>query len=110
MEKYISLIASRYGIIMQQMLLSNHECAKYKVLSFLYSLAIKYGTKQKDGSIYINKIPSLTDIGALTNVHRTNVSAYINELESLKIISRYNHSLTVYNIEIFEKIIEELTS
>lgn len=109
-EKYTSLVAMRYGILMQQLLVSNHSCAKYKVLSFLYSLSRKFGEIQKDGTILISKFPSLTDIGALTDVHRTNVSAYVNELESLNIISRKDKALVINDIATLEKMLNDFSS
>lgn len=107
-DKYLTLIASRYGVLMQQILMANHESAKYKVLSFLFVFSQKYGIFQKDGSIVVPKFPSLTDIGALTNVHRTNVSAYINELESQNIISRTDNTLTILDAKRLRDIIDAL--
>lgn len=109
-EKYTEIIASRYGILMQQILSNDNQCAKQKVISFLYSLTFKFGERCEDGTFFITKFPSLTDIGALTNVHRTNVSAYINELESLNIISRKEKKLIVNDIDMLKKMLNNFSS
>lgn len=109
-DKYAKIIASRYGILMQQVLSNDNQCAKQKVISFLYSLAHKFGTNREGGTILITKFPSLTDVGALTNVHRTNVSACINELESLNIISRKDKALVINDIATLEKMLNDFSS
>lgn len=110
LNKYTRLIASRYGVLLQHILISSNEHAKYKVLSFVYTFTERFGISQSNGSILVDQFPSLTDIGALTNVHRTNVSAYINELESLHIIHRDKNTLIVYDLPTLRKILEETSS
>lgn len=110
LDKYTQLIASRYGILLQHILISSSEHAKYKVLSFVYTFTERFGISQPDGSILVDQFPSLTDIGALTNVHRTNVSAYINELENQKIIHRGKSTLVVYDLPALRKMLEETSS
>lgn len=110
LDKYTQLIASRYGILLQHILISSNEHAKYKVLSFVYTFTEKFGIPQPNASILVEHFPSLVDIGALTNVHRTNVSAYINELENLHIIHRDKNTLIVYDLPTLRKILEETSS
>ena len=110
LDRYTQLIASRYGILLQHILISSNEHAKYKVLSFVYTFTERFGISQSNGSILVDQFPSLTDIGALTNVHRTNVSAYINELETLNILHRKNKTLIVTNINALKLILEQTSS
>lgn len=107
MDKYITIISSRYNVLMQQILTTNHQSALQKVLIFILFLARKFGEQNPDGTITINKVLSLTDIGALTSVHRTNVSAYVNELERLHIIERKKQLLIIRDIAALQQLIEE---
>lgn len=106
-RRFSSLIAARYGILLQQVLTTNHQGAKNKVYRFLVSLARKYGEPQKDGTILVGKFPTLTDLAALTNVHRSNVTSYINELETQGILHRQKRQLIINDIDALELLLEE---
>lgn len=101
-RKFAQLIAARYGILLKQILTTNHQSAKNKVCSFLLDLARQFGQQQSDGSILIAKFPTLTDLAATTNVHRSNVTAYINELEALGIITRSQRQLIINDLPALE--------
>lgn len=98
-RKYSALIAARYGILLQQVLTTNRLGAKSKVYSFLISLVHKYGTLQEDGSYLVSKFPTLTDLASLTDIHRSNVTSYINSLETQGIIHRQKKQLIVNDLE-----------
>lgn len=106
-RKYSALIAARYGILLQQVLTTNRLGAKSKVYSFLISLVHKYGTLQEDGSYLVSKFPTLTDLASLTDVHRSNVTSYINSLETQGIIHRQKKQLIVNDLEALEALAEE---
>lgn len=94
-RSFVRLIASRYGILLQQVLTTNRQGARQKVYDFLNGLTQKYGIEQEDGSVLVNKFATLTDIASLLNVHRSNVTSYINELEAEGIIARHKRQLLV---------------
>lgn len=102
-RKYSALIAARYGILLQQVLTTNRLGAKSKVYSFLISLVHKYGTLQENGSYLVSKFPTLTDLASLTDVHRSNVTSYINSLETQGIIHRQKKQLIVNDLEALER-------
>ena len=106
-RKYAALIAARYSILRQQVLTTNRLDAKSKVYSFLISLVHKYGTLQEDGSYLVSKFPTLTDLASLTDVHRSNVTSYINSLETQGIIHRQKKQLIVNDLEALEALAEE---
>lgn len=106
-RKFINLIATRYGILLQQILTTNRQSAKAKIYSFLLSFADQFGVLQSDDTILLSKFPTLTDIAATTNVHRSNVTAYINELESAGILIRQNHQLIIKDIDALKIQLEE---
>ncbi len=106
-RKYSALIAARYGILLQQVLTTNRLGAKSKVYSFLISLVHKYGTLQEDGSYLVSKFPTLTDLASFTDVHRSNVTSYINSLETQDIIHRQKKQLIVNDLEALEALAEE---
>lgn len=93
---FSGLIGSRYGILLKQALTTQQQNAKHKVYAFLATLAHLYGIPQEDGSILVNKLPTLTDIASIVNVHRSNVTSYFNELEAEGILIRHKHQLIVY--------------
>lgn len=105
-DQYILLIKERYGILLSQVLTGNHQSAKQKVLSFLISLANRFGIPEND-DLVINEMPSLTDLAALINVHRTNVSAYINELEKMQIIERQKKVLIIKDLPALQQKLAE---
>lgn len=107
---FTRLVASRYGILLQQILTTNRQCARHKVYDFLYGLAQKYGVEQEDGTLLVNKFATLTDIAAMLNVHRSNVTSYINELESDNIIARHKRQLIVKDIDALETLVAETSS
>lgn len=109
-RQFSKLIAARYGILLQQVLTTNHQGAKNKVYNFLVSLTHKYGEPQADGSLLVNKFPTLTDLASLTNVHRSNVTSYINELEAEGIIRRQKKQLFVEDLDALELLLEETSS
>lgn len=109
-RKFAQLIAARYGILLQQILTTNRQCARHKVYDFLFSLTQKFGIEQKDGTILVSKFATLTDIAAILNVHRSNVTAYINELEAQNIITRHKRQLIVNDLEALEALLEETSS
>ncbi|MDO4280239.1 MAG: Crp/Fnr family transcriptional regulator [Peptococcaceae bacterium] len=106
-KQYAKLIASRYGILMQQILTTNHQNARHKVYDFILALAKNYGILQPDRTIRIAKHPTLTDIASITNVHRSNVTAYINELESDGIIRRDKRQLTIIDLDALRQRLRE---
>lgn len=106
-RKYSALIAARYNILLQQVLTTNRLGAKSKVYAFLISLAHKYGSTQADGSLVVNKFPTLTDVASLTDVHRSNVTSYINALETQGIIRRQKRQLIINDLEALEALAEE---
>ena len=106
-RKFSELIATRYGILLQQILTTNHQGAKNKVYAFLISLAQKFGVPQKDGSLLIAKFPTLTDLAAAVSVHRSNVTAYINELEAQGILTRNRRQLIIHDLAALEKLLEK---
>lgn len=107
---FARLIASRYGILLQQILTTNRQCARHKVYDFLYGLATKFGVEQEDGSLLIRKFATLTDIASMLNVHRSNVTSYINELEADGIIARHKRQLFVKDIDALALLVEETSS
>lgn len=109
-RQFSKLIAARYGILLQQVLTTNHQGAKNKVYNFLVSLTHKYGDPQADGSLLVKKFPTLTDLASLTNVHRSNVTSYINELEAEGIIRRQKKQLFVEDLDALELLLEETSS
>lgn len=106
-RKYSALIAARYNILLQQVLTTNRLGAKSKVYAFLISLAHKYGSTQADGSLVVNKFPTLIDVASLTDVHRSNVTSYINALETQGIIRRQKRQLIINDLEALEALAEE---
>lgn len=109
-RSFVKLIASRYGILLQQILTTNRQCARHKVYDFLYGLASKFGVEQEDGTILVNKFATLTDIASMLGVHRSNVTSYINELEAQNIIARHKHQLIVKDMDTLEALLEETSS
>ena len=108
-SKYTELITARYGILMQQLLSLNHCSAKHKVYSFIYQLALKYGTVQPSTNyIYIKNFPSFTDIASITGVHRSNATSYINELKAQDIVGKDKNHFIIKDLQLFEKIITSL--
>jgi len=108
-SKYTELITARYGILMQQLLSLNHCSAKHKVYSFIYQLALKYGTVQASTNyVYINNFPSFTDIASITGVHRSNATSYINELKAQDIVGKDKNHFIIKDLQLFEKIITSL--
>lgn len=105
-ERFGRLIAERYGILLQQVLTANHQGAKHKVYAFLISLAHKFGIPQDDGSLLVSKFPTLTDLAAATNVHRSNATAYINDLEAQGIITRDHRKLIINDLDTLEELAE----
>lgn len=105
-ERFGRLIAERYGILLQQVLTANHQGAKHKVYVFLISLAHKFGIPQDDGSLLVSKFPTLTDLAAATNVHRSNATAYINDLEAQGIITRDHRKLIINDLDTLEELAE----
>lgn len=105
-DQYILLIKERYGILLRQVLTGKHQSAKQKVLSFLISLANNFGVPEEN-TLVINEIPSLTDLAALINVHRTNVSTYINELEKMQIIERQKKALIIKDLQALQRKLDE---
>ena len=87
---FARLIASRYGILLQQIL--------------------KFGVEQEEGSLLIRKFATLTDIASMLNVHRSNVTSYINELEADGIIARHKRQLFVKDIDALALLVEETSS
>jgi len=108
-NKYVKICNSRYGILLQQMLSLNHCSAKHKVYSFIYQLALKYGTVQASTNyIYIKNFPSFTDIASITGVHRSNATSYINELKAQDIVGKDKNHFIIKDLQLFEKIITSL--
>lgn len=101
-RSFIRMIGMRYGILLQQALTNQQQNAKHKVYTFILTLARHYGIPQEDGSILVNKLPTLTDIASIVNVHRSNATSYFNELESEGILKRNKHQLIVYDIDALE--------
>lgn len=104
---FIKLVGARYGVLLERVLVSQNQNAKHKLYTFLETLARLYGQTQPDGSVVINKIPTLTDIAAIVNVHRSNVTAYFNELENQGVLQRQRHKLVIYNIDKLHTLIED---
>lgn len=109
-RSFVQLIASRYGILLQQVLTTNRQGARHKVYDFLLGLAQKYGVRQEDGTILVNKFATLTDIASMLNVHRSNVTSYINELEAQGVIARRNRQLHVLDLDKLTALCEEAAS
>lgn len=55
----------------------------------------------------VSKFPTLTDLASLTDVHRSNVTSYINSLETQGIIHRQKKQLIVNDLEALEALAEE---
>lgn len=104
---FMRMIGTRYGILLQQALTNHLQNAKHKVYTFLLTLATHYGKPQPDGSILVNKLPTLTDMASIVNVHRSNVTAYFNELESKGILKRQKHQLIVYDMDTLEDLVAD---
>lgn len=104
---FMRMIGTRYGILLQQDLTNHLQNAKHKVYTFLLTLATHYGKPQPDGSILVNKLPTLTDMATIVNVHRSNVTAYFNELESKGILKRQKHQLIVYDMDTLEDLVAD---
>lgn len=106
-RSFMRMIGTRYGILLQQALTNHLQNAKHKVYTFLLTLATHYGKPQPDGSILVNKLPTLTDMASIVNVHRSNVTAYFNELESKGILKRQKHQLIVYDMDTLEDLVAD---
>ena len=104
---FMRMIGTRYGILLQQALTNHLQNAKHKVYTFLLTLATHYGKPQPDGSILVNKLPTLTDMASIVNVHRSNVTAYFNELESKGILKRQTHQLIVSDMDTLEDLVAD---
>lgn len=104
---FMRMIGTRYGILLQQALTNHLQNAKHKVYTFLLTLATHYGKPQPDGSILVNKLPTLTDMASIVNVHRSNVTAYFNELESKGILKRQKHQLIIYDMDALEDLVAD---
>ena len=72
------LISARYGILLKQLLTSQQQNAKRKVYTFLMTPPQHYGISQADSSSLANKLPTLTDMASIVNVH----TSYFNEMEA----------------------------
>lgn len=106
-RSFMRMVGTRYGILLQQALTNHLQNAKHKVYTFLLTLATHYGKPQPDGSILVNKLPTLTDMASIVNVHRSNVTAYFNELESKGILKRQKHQLIVYDMDTLEDLVAD---
>ena len=106
-EKYIALIKERSTIMLSQVFSDSNQSARQKVLSFLISLANSFGVSQENGTLIITEMPTLTDLAALINVHRTNVSTYINELEKMQIIERQKKALIIKDLQALQRKLDE---
>lgn len=104
---FMRMIGTRYGILLQQALTNHQQNAKHKVYTFLLTLASHYGKPQADGTTLINKLPTLTDMASIVNVHRSNVTAYFNELECKGILKRQKHQLIVYDMDALEDLVAD---
>ncbi len=104
---FMRMIGTRYGILLQQALTNHLQNAKHKVYTFLLTLATHYGKPQPDSSILVNKLPTLTDMASIVNVHRSNVTAYFNELESKGILKRQKHQLIIYDMDALEDLVAD---
>lgn len=104
---FMRMIGTRYGILLQQALTTQQQNAKHKVYTFLLTLATHYGKRQEDGSTLVNKLPTLTDMASIVNVHRSNVTAYFNELENNGILKRQKHQLIVYDLDALEDLVAD---
>ena len=75
-------------------------------IKFLNFIADIFGVPEEN-TLVINEIPSLTDLAALINVHRTNVSTYINELEKMQIIERQKKALIIKDLQALQRKLDE---
>ena len=103
------IIISRYGILLQNQLSINHCSSKHKVYSFIYQLALKYGSAGANQNIItIKNFPSYTDIASITGVHRSNTTTYINELIVQNVLAKKQPDLIIKDMALLEQIIDSL--
>lgn len=84
--------------------------ARVKVSVFLLCIGLRFGTAdpESEASIIVNNPPTIADIASYTDVHRSNVSRYINELAKNGYIAYSKTQLTLLDADKFSRYIEEL--
>ncbi len=96
----------RYILLLQSILQEHEESSRSRVYRFLYQIAISYGKESPEG-LFVEKLPSRSDIGALLGIHRSNVTRYFSDLEKLGIVTKQKKSLIIHDIKSLEELIRQ---
>ena len=96
----------RYILLLQSILQEHEESSRSRVYRFLYQIAISYGKDSSEG-LFVEKLPSRSDIGALLGIHRSNVTRYFSDLEKLGIVTKQKKSLIIHDIQALKDLIQQ---
>lgn len=105
---FYNIICTRCNILMQYVLGDSKYSSKYKVLQFIYRYAIEQGhTKDETGNIMVERLP-INIISSFTNVYRSNVTIYLNDLVSLDILEISSQYFILKRLDGLEEILSAI--